>query len=221
VKVPSFAQVRVWLLCAACLLVLHPPVHAHKVMSFAWIEGERVYVEGYFPDGKKLADSRVEVFDSHGARLAEGRTDDQGVFSFPAPGEGRIRVVITGSMGHASECFVDVPAGIAGDTGGPGNERPAQVDVIDAPGEATEGGWHQVEPGESPGGGQDVDDGMEGIIRSIVSEELDTRLAPLQRELASLRQDRPSVTEILGGIGYVMGIMGLIMYFKARSRRDS
>ena len=84
-KVPSFAQVRVWLLCAACLLVLHPPVHAHKVMSFAWIEGERVYVEGYFPDGKKLADSRVEVFDSHGARLARAGPMIRVYFSFPAP----------------------------------------------------------------------------------------------------------------------------------------
>jgi len=41
----------------------------------------------------------------------------------------------------------------------------------------------------------------------------------LAREVALLHQEKgPSLTDIIGGIGYIIGIMGLLMYFKARRR---
>jgi nickel transport protein len=30
------------------------------------------------------------------------------------------------------------------------------------------------------------------------------------------RKDGPSITEIIGGIGYIFGLFGLVMYFKSR-----
>lgn len=40
----------------------------------------------------------------------------------------------------------------------------------------------------------------------------------LQREIAALRRDqaRPGPTEVLGGIGYIIGLFGLIAWFRCK-----
>ena len=42
-------------------LTLASQVWAHKVNVFAWVEGDTVFVEGYFPGGKKAQNSLVEI----------------------------------------------------------------------------------------------------------------------------------------------------------------
>ena len=185
-------------LCTACLLCSVLPAHAHKAMAFAYIQGGRVHVEGYFADGKRLGDSLVEVFDARGAKLLQGKTDAGGVFSFPEPEERGIRIVLTGSMGHRAECAVE----------GCGQE-------------GREGGRSASESTEARLSAAKTDAATQEDVRAVVSQELDKRLAPLLREIRTLKQERPSVTEILGGIGYIVGIMGVIMYFKARPPRGS
>lgn len=183
------------LLWFACLLFVTPPAHAHKAMAFAYVEGGQVQAEGYFADGKKLGDSPVEVFDAQGLKILEGRTDSEGVFSFPLPGEGRVRIVITGSMGHRAECFA----------GGGMSEAQAGAQVANEPMDGTPG----IEEAASD---------MQAF-RAVIAQELEKSLKPLRQEIRDLKEDRPSITEIVGGIGYLMGIMGIIMYFKAGARK--
>ena len=187
---------------AACmflvlLLAVAYPAYAHKIMAFAYIEGGKVHVEGYFADGKKTIDSLVEVFDEEGAKILEGKTSPQGAFSFPAPAAARLRIVLTGSMGHRAECFVQA------------GEAQEQGEALDRPA-----------PVLGPQAGEETAAGRE-YLREVVAQEIDRKLAPLLQEIRALRRSGPSVSEILGGIGYVIGIMGLIMYFKARSSRGS
>jgi nickel transport protein len=172
------------------------PAQAHKVMVFAYQEGGTVYAEGYFADGKKAQDSLVEVFAANGAKLLEGKTDDNGLFSFPMPDSPEIRIVLTASMGHRAECTLKVSSDAA---------RPSAAK------EEASGTIQQGEKAAEAVG--------EDRIRAIVSEELDRKIAPLAREVALLHQEKgPSLTDIIGGIGYIIGIMGLLMYFKARRR---
>lgn len=51
-------------------------------------------------------------------------------------------------------------------------------------------------------------------LRAIVREEL----TPLQREVQQLRiaSERPGMTQIMGGIGYIIGLAGLAMWLKSR-----
>jgi len=53
-------------------------------------------------------------------------------------------------------------------------------------------------------------------LRKIVSEELDKKLAPINHDLDQLSNSGPGMTEIIGGIGYIFGLMGLYFYFKKR-----
>jgi nickel transport protein len=57
-------------------------------------------------------------------------------------------------------------------------------------------------------------------IRNAVEAALDTKLKPVMKLLVETRQSRPSVTDILGGIGYIFGLIGLAAYFRAKRRKS-
>jgi len=197
------------LMCMLVAIVLGTPAYAHKVMVFGYVEEGRVHLEGYFADGKKAENSQVEVFAEDGRKLLEGRTDEQGVFSFPMPDVPGVRVVLTASMGHRAECVVQGEK----DARAP-KEEPARVVSANPAGERS------LAAAGSPAGedssAEDPTHLNEERIRAIVAEELERKLEPLIREVILLSRPETSLTDVIGGIGYIAGIMGLIMYFKAR-----
>ncbi|MFQ5842197.1 MAG: hypothetical protein ACE5I8_07145 [Thermodesulfobacteriota bacterium] len=129
---------------------------AHRVVLFAYGEGDMVFTESYFSDGKRCQNSRIEVFDTFGNKLLEGKTDKSGEFSFKRPKPVDLRIVLTASMGHKDEYAI--PAG----------ELP----------EGEEGKASKLQP-------------HEGI----------------------------SFIRVMGGIGFIFGIMGIILYFRSRRGR--
>ena len=57
------------------------------------------------------------------------------------------------------------------------------------------------------------------LLRKEIDAALEEKLKPVIRELAKLREDKkPGVTEIIGGIGYILGIMGIVAYMKSRRK---
>lgn len=89
------------------IIVINIPIFAHKVNIFTYIEGNKVYSESYFNDGKKCVSSKIEIFDNQGNKLLEGLTDQEGEFSFEIPQEeGDLKIVLTASMGHRAECII-------------------------------------------------------------------------------------------------------------------
>lgn len=90
-----------WLLVLATVFGLGAgPAWAHKVNIFAYVEGGKVYTESYFPDGRKVEGGTIEVRDASGAKLLEGRTDSQGLFSFPLPKKEDLTIILDATMGH-------------------------------------------------------------------------------------------------------------------------
>ena len=67
---------------AVTLCMSSSQAYAHKVNVFAYVEGDRVVVEGYFGGNVKAQESPVEIFDESGKKIHEGKTDDKGVYSF-------------------------------------------------------------------------------------------------------------------------------------------
>jgi nickel transport protein len=55
-------------------------------------------------------------------------------------------------------------------------------------------------------------------IKGIIDASLDEKLKPIVRQLAKAEQRGVSFTEVMGGIGYIFGIMGLVMYFSSRRK---
>ncbi|MEJ2233713.1 MAG: hypothetical protein P8X67_07290 [Syntrophobacterales bacterium] len=172
-------------------------VWAHKVNVFAWVEGDTVFVEGYFPGGKKSQNSLVEVFNPAGAKLLEGKTNEKGEFSFKIPERTDLTIVLTASMGHKND--FTLPAGDFGEVES-SPSSPAQSFAE----RADDTSAHPAELSQ-----------LEGMI----DRALDRKLAPVIKLIRDTRKEGPTITEIIGGIGYIFGLFGVAVYFRNRKGR--
>ncbi|OGW44742.1 MAG: hypothetical protein A2132_01390 [Nitrospirae bacterium RBG_16_43_11] len=194
-------------LCLSIVFVSN--TFAHKVQMFAYAEGENVFVEGYFADGKKAMKSEVVVYDPSGTELLRGRTDDTGLFNFKAPKKTGLKIVVDAGMGHKTE--YTLPASelhIAG-----GNKTAGAVTVSaskDAKSKTVKedkGNVSQVNR---------IDDAqLKTMVENAVEKAVGEAIKPLVRSFTEMQQ-KNSLTTIIGGIGYIMGVMGIVLYFKSR-----
>ncbi len=178
------------------LLMSAPIAFAHKVNIFAYAEGDAVYTESYFSDGTKVKDGIVEVYDSQGNKLLEGKTDEKGEFNFKTPKKDDLEIVLLASLGHKNSYTLSA------------DELP---DVI-----ATEK-LQEPESRES-----EVKEVMQvdiEQIKRIIDSSLNEKLKPIIRQLTKAQQKKVSFTEVVGGIGYIFGIMGIILYFAGKKKK--
>jgi nickel transport protein len=54
-------------------------------------------------------------------------------------------------------------------------------------------------------------------LNRLFKKTIEQELAPIKRDLAELKEPKIDFRDILGGIGYIIGFMGIIMYFKSRN----
>ncbi len=172
-------------------------VFAHKVYIYAWWEGDTVQTESYFGAKKKVKDGLIKVFDLSGQRLLEGRTNEKGKFSFVPSQKTDFRIVVGDGTGHKNECILKAEESSTDSVAEPSPVQTEETKVAVLPQKET-----------------DVEK-----IKTVVEQVLDSRLKPIQRELAMIRKEKgPGLSEIIGGVGYIFGLMGLAMYFKSRKK---
>jgi nickel transport protein len=53
-------------------------------------------------------------------------------------------------------------------------------------------------------------------IEKALEKALDKKLAPIMRTLAEMREQKVRLTDVLGGLGYILGLVGIAAYFKRR-----
>jgi len=185
------------------LIILFPsPVSAHRVNVFAYVEDGRVYVEGYFMDGRGAGNSEVQVFDAHsGERLLTLRTDRDGKASFNIPKKTPLRIVLNAGTGHVNDYLLKME----------------EIDTATDDSKEKEEAFIEREDGDII---HQRDEPCSKDITMIIDRELQKRLRPIQEMLIRIEKSstRPGITEIMGGIGYIVGIAGILMYFKSRKR---
>ncbi len=200
-------------------MILHftqSPASAHKVSIFAYAEDEKVFAEGYFVDGSKAKNSRIEVFDARsGKKLLEVKTNKKGEASFKIPEVAPLKLVMTASMGHKndytiSENEVREAMGISKvEVRSQGSKDREQI---------TESGAQTSKPAVAlPATSRGL---LSSEIEAIVDRTLERKLRPIKNILLQLQESssKPGISEILGGIGYILGLMGIAMYFKSRRK---
>ncbi|GAH62210.1 unnamed protein product [marine sediment metagenome] len=175
------------------LLMTASFVFAHKVNIFAYAEGDTVYTESYFPDGTKVKDGVVQVYDSQGTKLLEGKTNENGEFNFKSPKKDDLKIVLLASMGHKNTYALSA------------DELP-DIAAAEKP--------QKPEPKESRV--KEVAEVDLDQIKRIIDTSLDEKLKPIMRQLTKAQQREVSFTEVIGGIGYIFGIMGIILYFLSK-----
>ncbi|MEW6571879.1 MAG: hypothetical protein AB1390_12045, partial [Nitrospirota bacterium] len=198
------------LLYTNCFLLFVSNVDAHKVNIYAYAENGLVHSKGYFVDGTKCKNSVLEVFDERDkTKLLEGKTDEEGKFSFKIPKVTSIKLVLHASMGHQAEFTL-------------GEDEVREAMGIKS--RKSEVRSQRPNPPLSPftkkkGGGITQELRTTNTeIEATIERVLDKKLQPVIRMLFKLQETsgKPGFTEIAGGIGYITGILGIIAYFKAK-----
>jgi nickel transport protein len=163
-------------------------------MIFAWVEGDTIFTESKFSGGKKAIHAPVVIFDKDGKKLLEGKTDNKGEFSFKIPKLTDLKIVLNAGMGHKAEWTV------------PESEIREAGAILEKKSAVETSGPIAVGLSKEE-------------VRKIVEDSLDKKLRPILRMISESRNTKPSLTEIIGGIGYIFGLMGIALYFKNRGKK--
>jgi len=172
---------------------------AHKVSLFAWVENDTVYTLSKFSGGKKVSNGRLVVFDADGHKLLEGVTDDRGEFAFKVPQKSDLRLELIAGSGHKG--YWRVP--LEEITGRPVPGTPPKAN-------SSQANVKMANP---------IGDRSPEHLEAAIEKLLDKKLKPVMKMLAESRQSGPSLTEILGGIGYTIGLVRIAAYFKSRQKK--
>jgi nickel transport protein len=57
---------------------------------------------------------------------------------------------------------------------------------------------------------------MPAGIDKALEKALDKKLAPIMRTLAEMQEQKIRLTDVLGGLGYIFGLVGVAAYFKRK-----
>jgi nickel transport protein len=183
---------------------------AHKVSIFAWVEGDTVYTQSKFSGGKKVRKGTVEVYDDGGGRLLTGATDHNGEFSFKLPKSSPLKIVLIAGTGHKNEWTVPLEEIV--EAGAPAaSTTPAVIAESDQPSVNEEKRPRVADP-------PPLSPAQLKSIETAVEKALERKLRPMTRMLAEARDPGPGLTEILGGIGYIIGLVGLGAYIHSRKK---
>ncbi|GAB6100386.1 hypothetical protein JCM16358_22650 [Halanaerocella petrolearia] len=193
-------QKLVGILLIVVMLSIVTPVLAHRVVTYAYLKGEQVIVEGAFGDGSPVIEGQVKVYNLQGDLINQGQTNQQGIYKFKLSKKAKLKIVLVAGAGHRAEY---------------------QLSKEDLP-NLGKSDIQQIEETVSKEAKQQADQISEEKLRVVIQEELAKQLAPLRRKVAKFETERrPGVTEVIGGIGYIFGLMGLVFYFKTKRENKS
>lgn len=191
---------------------------AHKLNIFAAADGRLVEGEVYFAAGAKAAGVPITIMDAAGEVLARLHSSADGSFSYQASAPLALRIVAETPDGHraewriaAAELAGAIPMSVAAVPGNavpPDGERPVAEILRDdeAPG--------TPRPQPSSGADAALGPGLEAAIERAVARQV----RPLRQETRVAR-DAVRLRDVLGGIGYIVGLAGLGLWWQCRRTR--
>lgn len=175
----------------ACLFFLPLHVQAHKIHVFAWVSGDTVTVESNFSGNRPLVRGNVTVKDNQsGTVILQGTGDEKGVFTFTVPS-------------HVKKEGTDILIVVSGSEG---HQSEWLIPAAEFLSDQT------VSKPTTPARLNDTE------LKQIIEEVLARELAPIKRSLAESKQDKPGFRDIMGGIGYLLGLAGLIAWLRNRPK---
>ena len=201
--VPFFAR---WLLAALAALAAvgtASPALAHKLSVFATAEGRTIRGRAYLQGGGSPGRAAVSLFDPQGQSLGQTTTDEQGKFTVEARFRCDHRIIVDSGEGHRAEYTL------------PATALPDDLPLRTADEGASAAKPPQAAPLPSP---QHGDPSPPASASHVKLEDLARQIDQLQFQIDQLGS-RIRVQDVLGGLGYILGLMGLAYYFLGVRRK--
>ncbi len=192
---PSRSKSRI---AAAFLAVLlaglfaAPVAEAHRLRVFATVDGDHITGYAYFVGGERLADTAVRVLDAEGELLGETQTDEDGEFHYHPETRQDHVLEITLPDGHRDTFTVaaaELPSTLPP---GPDADDEAQPDE------------EADVPEREAAAAMD-----EEVLRAVLQDTVSQPIRQLREDLDAL-SERRRFQDILGGIGYLVGVFGMM-----------
>lgn len=185
----------------AWLLLVPAPALAHNLHLFAQVRGAVIAGNAYFSPGD-IAARQIDVIarDPSGRELGRTKTDDNGEFEIPA----KVKVdyqLTAETPDHASIPVIvaaaELPDGLPG------------ASTVRSPKPRDSGGNASTPAAEPKSDSHPV---------SVEIDALRTQVELLRRQV-DLSEQQLRFRDILGGIGYILGLAGIGLYFKTQHKK--
>lgn len=201
------------------LLAVPRIANAHKVSVFAWVEGDTVYIQSKFSGGRKPKGAPVEVYNAGGNLILSGVTNENGEFSFKVEEKDKaeMKIVLLIGVGHRAEWTIPAEDFESGEATLVQEADPRRTTPVKtgAPLQSK-----APDPDTEPARRMESSDGLTvDDVQIMIENTLDRKLKPVMKMLAESREKGPSLRDILGGIGYILGLVGIAMYFRYRRKK--
>ena len=204
------------LLSMACWALSPGKATAHTLYLFASGEGKSIKGQVFLPGGTGVPDAEISLTTPDGKIVAKTKSDAEGKFTLDAPFRSDFKVVAITADGHQAQWNVSA-AELAELPGPPssasGKPEGNSSDVADhsPPTTPVSSGSHSQQ--ESP---------ATGIAAPLA--DLRSEMNTLKAQLVKLREEwqefraTTQLRDVLGGLGYILGITGIAFYILARKR---
>jgi nickel transport protein len=185
------------------------PALAHRVIIFAYAEGNTIHTESKFVPDTPVRQGKIEVMDKKtGKVLLTGLTDDQGKFSFKIPATAvaqkmDLNIVIEAAMGHRGSWLLKAASYLPN-----ANLAPAAPIPVTA-----------ITPATPSPGTKTVSVDRQAL-EAALNNALIRQLGPINEKLTELTIHRTTLPDVLGGIGYILGLFGLWAYFQSTRKKN-
>lgn len=172
------------------------PAHAHKLNVFSWADDKQIYGEAFFNGGRKAKNVPIQIQDAKSDTLLfTTQTDKEGKFQFSPPQQAiqqklNLRIIGYSGDGHRGEWLLTADEYLMED--------------------------NPLSPAEKSLAEEEVDI---QVIREIIRQELVRELAPVKQQLANRRDKTTRTRDIIGGIGWIIGLAGLLAWVQSNKQK--
>lgn len=185
------------------------PALAHKIRIFAWETGDgTISTEAKFSGGRPAQKSPVKVIDTKtGHQVAGGETNEEGIFTFPIPNNtsGNLQIIVDTGDGHKNTWNHTISA----------QHTSVSTSSETQPEIGSKASVSSIQPPDNIATLSSYSCNKEELT-TLLETALDKKLAPLRKSLAESADQGPTLQDIFGGIGYILGLAGMAAYIQAR-----
>jgi nickel transport protein len=187
--------------------------HAHKVVVFGYADNGMLKTESAFSGGAPVQNGKISIYGMpRGKLIISGVTGNNGKWEVPLSkipdGLEGLKVVLDAGGGHSARWFME-PADY-----GRGNSGTTRQESIQP--EKNPRLTKKNRDGKISAHYPDMRELEEVIARAVRRET-----APLKRIMLENLSKGPDLREIVGAAGYLIGIAGIIAYFKSRKQENT
>jgi len=197
-RLPLCSLLAAFLLC----LVFPGTGQAHRLRVFAYPDHGQIVVTASFAHNRPVAGGEVRATLKNGQVLFQGKTNSKGELRFPRPdippGE-PLTITVSGGPGHQGT-WILTPEDL-------GQQQTP-------PGAALSSGMPPARPAQT------TQDRQAEKIDTIVAQAVAREIAPLKAMLAHHLDNGPSWQNIIGGIGWIVGLAGIWAIVSCRRNKE-